>query len=147
VNTTPNWVGAEPDPQAEQHLSKLYALSATIVEAETRAAMRVREAAIVAAIAADRLNRKRASGNGMRGKNVNSRMLVKIQSDVNTIEWFARKWADFLNCSASAVSQSKAWETVMRFREDKRSRALEAGSIDSSNCRPLGKRVRSSKRS
>lgn len=49
-------------------------------------------------------------------KNVNARMLETIQRDHEAVGWTARQWAEHLQCSKSAVTETKTWRA---FKNDR----------------------------
>lgn len=55
------------------------------------------------------------------GKNVNARMLAKMQADTKNktnecFGWTCKEWAKFLKCSAAAVVRTETWEILASFR-------------------------------
>jgi hypothetical protein len=48
---------------------------------------------------------------------VQQRLLEHLHVQPESCEWTQRKWAQFLQCSAAAVAQSRAWRTILTARE------------------------------
>jgi ribosome-binding protein aMBF1 (putative translation factor) len=49
-------------------------------------------------------------------RDINERMQQTIAQNHEAADWSQRKWADHLKCSASAVGNTRAWETIMAAR-------------------------------
>jgi hypothetical protein len=52
-----------------------------------------------------------------RRPSVNERMIAKMTSDPDSIEWSAAKWGDHLEVTAAAVKQTSSWEKLMQVRK------------------------------
>ena len=60
-------------------------------------------------------------------KNVNGRMLDKIQKDPLSRGWTSAQWASHLKCSAAAVVKTETWEKLRTLRDkQKAEKALRA---------------------
>jgi hypothetical protein len=58
------------------------------------------------------------AGSKRKGKQINERMLAKLQSDPHScLGWSVRKWAQHLECSISSVQESPAWTTIIDARK------------------------------
>jgi hypothetical protein len=61
-----------------------------------------------------------------RGKQVNARMLEKMQKDPSCHGWTCTEWAKFLKCSKPSVTDSPTWKMLESIREkQKAERAMD----------------------
>jgi hypothetical protein len=49
-----------------------------------------------------------------KGKRINERMLSRLQSNPDALNWSAQTWAEALECSKSSVQETPAWKTTIR---------------------------------
>lgn len=56
------------------------------------------------------------------GITLNARMIDKLSTHPESYDWSVRNWADFLDCSQSAVHHQPAWGAIMAKREADKSR-------------------------
>ncbi len=62
-----------------------------------------------------------ATSAGSRPATVNERMLAEWhRNPKDSLDWSAQRWAEELGCSKSTVSETDAWKTIQRAREQSR---------------------------
>src|SRR6185369_13827529 len=59
----------------------------------------------------------KASKNPYRKKNVNGRMLEKLQNDQACRGWTSTQWAQFLSCSRPSVTATDTWKQLEQIRQ------------------------------
>lgn len=69
---------------------------------------------------------KQLPSNPYQKKNVNARMLDKMQGDKECYGWSCAQWARFLKCRPSSVVAAPAWKMLEKFRlQEKAERARD----------------------